>query len=131
MYTGNWNDCCAPAPAQGHHGAHHGGGGGDYSAMLLAREIDADTTTTSKDGMVGGERPVFLSLEYIVDAGAASPTVKVTTAAGSSSATWTDDAPAEGYTVRQAVLSAAPGTKVTLDVNNAIARLRWCELVCC
>ena len=62
---------------------------------------------------------------------AASPTVKVTTAAAGSSATWSDDAPAEGYTVRQAVLSAAPGTKVTLAVNNAIARLRWCELVCC
>ena len=66
-----------------------------------------------------------------MDAGAASPTVKVTTAAGGSSATWSDDTPAEGYTVRQAVLSAAPGTKVTLAVNNAIARLRWCELVCC
>ena len=39
--------------------------------------------------------------------------------------------PAEGYTVRQAVLSASPGTKVTLAVHNAVARLRWCELVCC
>lgn len=129
MYTGNWNDCGGHGGAQGHHGGHHGGGG--YAAMLLAREVDADASAPSKDGMVGGERQVFLSLEYIVDAGAASPTVKVTTAAGSSSATWSDDAPSEGYTVRQAVLSAAPGTKVTLAVNNATARLRWCELVCC
>ena len=121
MYTGYWSH-------YGHqpHNCHH-----FYPALLVAREIDADTATPASDGLVGGARPVFLSLEYLVDAGAASPTVKVTTAAGGSSATWSDDTPAEGYTVRQAVLSAAPGTKVTLAVNNAIARLRWCELVCC
>lgn len=123
MYTGYWSQC-----GGGHHAAqyHH-----FDPAMLLAREIDVDAATPSKDGMVGGARAVFLSLEYLVDAGAASPAVKVTTAAGGSSATWSDDAPVEGYTVRQAVLSAAPGTKVTVSVNNAIARLRWCELVYC
>jgi hypothetical protein len=121
MYTGYWNHCGHQPPNY-----HHA-----YPAMLLAREIDADTGTPSKEGLVGGARPVFLSLEYLVDAGAVSPAVKVTTAAAGSSATWSDDTPAEGYTVRQAVLSAAPGTKVTLAVNNAIARLRWCELVCC
>jgi hypothetical protein len=121
MYTGYWNHC------GGHgHGGHHG-----WPAMLLAREIDADTTTPSQDGLVGGARPVFLSLEYLVDSGAASPSVTVTTAAGGSSATWSDSTPPVGYTVRQAVLSAAPGTKLTLAVNNATARLRWCELVCC
>lgn len=122
MYTGYWNDCRGQAPQ------------GNYQpspAMLLAREIDADTATPSQDGLVGGSRPAFLSVEYLVDPGAVSPTVKVTTAAGGASATWSDDTPVEGYTVRQAFLSAAPGTKVTLAVNNAIARLRWCELVCC
>ena len=122
MYTGYWNHCGGHQPSHHHHAD---------PAMLLAREIEVDTATPSRDGLVGGARPVFLSLEYLVDAGAASPTVKIATAAGGSSATWTDDAPAEGYTVRQAVLSAAPGTKVTVAVNNAIARLRWCELVCC
>nr|MEA2799106.1 hypothetical protein [Phenylobacterium sp.] len=122
MYTGYWSHCGGHQPPKDYHA---------YPAMLLAREIDADTATPSKDGLVGGSRPVFLSLEYLVDAGAAAPTVKVTTAAGGSNATWSDDTPAEGYTVRQAVLSAPPGTKVTLAVNNAVARLRWCELVCC
>jgi hypothetical protein len=122
MYTGYWSHCGDDQPPTHHHVS---------PAMLLAREIDVDTATPSKDGLVGGARPVFLSLEYLVDAGAASPTVKVVTASGGSSATWSDDAPVEGYTVRQAVLSAAPGTKVTVAVNNAIARLRWCELVCC
>ena len=121
MYSGHWSHC-GHQPAGHHH---------FYPAMLVAREIDVDTATPSRDGLVGGARTVFLSLEYLVDAGAASPTIKVTTAVGGSSATWSDDTPAEGYTVRQAVLSAAPGTKVTLSANNAIARLRWCELVCC
>ena len=121
MYTGHWSHCGHQPPA-GHH---------YYPAVLLTREIDVDSATSSREGLVGGARPVFLSLEYLVEAGAASPAVKVTTSAAGSSATWSDDTPAEGYTVRQAVLSAAPGTKVTLAVNNAIARLRWCELVCC
>jgi hypothetical protein len=120
MYTGYWNQCGSEPPRNC-----------GYPAMLLAREVDADTAAPSKDGFIGGSRQVFLSLEYLVDTGASSPTVKVTTASGGSSATWSDDTPAEGYTVRQAVLSAAPGTKVTLAVNNATARLRWCELVCC
>ncbi len=127
MYTGHWSHW----GGHHHHGGHHHEGHGFYPAMLLAREIDADTATPSKDGLVGGSRPAFLSVEYLVDAGASSPSVKITTAAGGSSATWTDDTPPQGYTVRQAVLSAAPGTKVTLAVNNVTARLRWCELVCC
>ena len=122
MYTGYWSHCGGHQPASGCYA---------YPAMVLAREIDADTATPSQDGLVGGARPVFLSLEYLVDAGAPTPSVQVTTTAGGSSATWSDNAPPTGYTVRQAVLSAAPGTKVTLAVNNAIARLRWSELVCC
>lgn len=121
MYTGYWSHCGHQPPS-----CHY-----IYPAMLVAREIDVDAAAPSREGLVGGARPVFLSLEYLVDAGAAAPAVKVTTTAAGSSATWSDDTPAEGYTVRQAVLSAAPGTKVTLAVNNAIARLRWCELVCC
>ena len=119
MYTGYWSHY-GHQPSNCHH---------FYPALLVAREVFMMFFV--RWGLVGGARRVFLSLEYLVDAGAASPTVKVTTAAAGSSATWSDDTPAEGYTVRQAVLSAAPGTKVTLAVNNAIARLRWCELVCC
>ena len=63
MYTGYWSHCGHQPPNY-----HHA-----YPAMLLAREIDADTGTPSKEGLVGGARPVFLSLEYLVDAGAARP----------------------------------------------------------
>ncbi len=121
MYSGHWDGCGRAAPQACYY----------YPAMLAPREIDADTTTPSQDGFVGGAQQVALSLEYLVDDGAASPSVKVTTASGGSSATWSDDTPATGYTVRQAVLNVGPGTKVTLAVNNAMARLRWCETICC
>ena len=121
MYTGLWDRCGRAAPQACYY----------YPAMVVPREIDADSTTPSQDGLVGGAQQVALSLEYLVDAGATSPTVQVITAAGGSSATWSDTAPATGYTVRQAVLTVTPGTKVTLAVNNAMARLRWCETICC
>ncbi len=57
--------------------------------------------------------------------------MKVTTTSDGASATWGDDAPSAGYHVQEALLSVTPGTKVTLDVNNATARLRWCETICC
>jgi hypothetical protein len=100
-------------------------------AVVVTREIEVDSTTPSKDGLVGGSSQVSLSLEYLVDAGAASPSVTLTTVTDGTSATWSDTAPATGYTVQQAVLSVKPGTKLTLAVNNAMARVRWCETVCC
>jgi hypothetical protein len=121
MYTGAW-DCYGRAAPHGHH--HN-------PAMLIPREIDADSGTPSRDGLVGGMRPAALSLEYLVEAGASAPAVKVSTAADGSSATWSEDSPKTGYTVREAVLTVSPGTKVTLTVNNVTARLRWCEMVCC
>jgi hypothetical protein len=125
MYTGH-RECYGHGwPGHHHYYPHY------YPAMLVAHEIDADSTTPSQNGLVGGTRQASLSLEYLVDAGASSPSVKVTTASGGSSATWSDDAPATGYTVRQGVLTVSPGTKVTLAVTDAMARLRWCETICC
>ena len=121
MYSGSW-DCHGRAASHGHH---------YYPAMLVPREIDADSSTTSQDGLIGGTWPVSLSIEYLVESGTASPSVKITTVSDGGSATWSADTPATGYTVRQAVLSATPGTKVTLTVNNVTARLRWCETICC
>ena len=66
MYTGYWSNY-GHQPRNCHQA---------YPAMLMAREIDVDTATPTKDGLVGGTRPVFLSLEYLVDAGAASPSGK-------------------------------------------------------
>lgn len=127
MYTGHW-DCHHPGTAQGWHDmAHHW----HDPATVVVCEIAVDSTTPSKDAMVGSLHPVRLSVEYLVETGATSPSVTVTTSTGTISATWSDSAPPVGYTVQQAILNAASGTKVTLAASNAIARLRWCETVCC
>lgn len=100
--------------------------------LKVPREIDADTTSSSASALVGGGADkISLSLEYLVEAGATSPSVKVTTSSDGGSATWSDDTPSTGYHVQEALLSVTPGSKVTLNVNNATARLRWCETICC
>ena len=100
-------------------------------SLKVPRDLEADPSTKSKQALVGGAGDVSLSLEYLVETGASSPTVTLTTTTGGASAKWTDAAPAVGYFVHEALLSAKPGTKVTLEVNNVIARVRWCETVCC
>lgn len=125
MYSG-YNSCCPP-PCQ-------------YvfvpmaccETLTVPRDVAADATNTTTTGLVGGSQPVSLSIEYLVDPGAASPTVKLTlTAPDGTSSDWTDGAPATGYHVQEALLNAKPGTKLTLTVNNVTARVRWCEHVCC
>lgn len=125
MYSG-YNRCCPP-PCQ-------------YvfvpmaccETLTVPRDITADATNATATGLVGGSQPVILSIEYLVDPGAASPTAKLTLAApDGTSSDWTDGAPATGYHVQEALLSAKPGTKLTLTVNNVTARVRWCEHVCC
>lgn len=98
---------------------------------LIPRDLDADPKNASQQTLVGGSTQVSLSLEYLVETGAVSPSVTLTTTSEGASATWSDTAPAVGYHVREGLLSVTAGTKVTLTVNNATARLRWCERVCC
>jgi hypothetical protein len=105
---------------------------GCCETITVPRDIAADSNNTTATGLVGGSQQVSLSLEYLVDSGAASPSVKVSLAApDGTSSDWSDSAPTAGYHVQEALLSAKPGTKLTLTVNNVTARLRWCEHVCC
>jgi hypothetical protein len=99
--------------------------------IKVPRDLDADPTATSQQALIGGASPVSVSVEYLVESGAASPSVSLTTTFDGTSSTWTDAAPAVGYHVQEALLSLKPGTKVNVTVNNATARVRWCETVCC
>ena len=127
MYTG-YSGCCPPPPCGFYYVAMMPG---CCDAVVVPQDIAVDSAKPSKDGLVGGTAQASLSLEYLVDAGAASPSVKLTTVTDGVSSTWSDAAPPTGYTVQHAVLSVNPGTKLTLAVNNAIARVRWCETLCC
>ncbi len=129
MYTG-YRDCCAP-PCQ-YVFVPMIWMPGCCETVTVPRDLAADATNTTVTGLVGGSQQVSLSLEYLVDSGASSPSVKVSLVApDGTSSDWSDSAPAAGYHVQEALLSAKAGTKLTLTVNNVTARLRWCERVCC
>ena len=99
--------------------------------LKVPQVIDVQQSTTPQTSLVGGSESASLSLEYLVESGAASPSVTLTTTLGGSTSTWADAAPSVGYHVQEGVLSAQPGTKITLAVNNTTARVRWCETICC
>ena len=65
-----------------------------------------------------------------VDTGAVAPSVDVTIVSGGATTDWTDTAIAPGFHVHH-IGPLAPGAKVTLTVAAAMARVRWCETVCC
>jgi hypothetical protein len=99
--------------------------------MVSPYELAVASGDPTAQAFVGGATPVHLSLEYVVDDGAASPSIKVTTVADGSTSTWEETAPASGYQVKSDFLNLQPGAKVTLDATEAAARLRWCETFCC
>lgn len=101
------------------------------SEMVVPREIDVDPAGSPKQGFVGGHSDTHLTLEYLVDAGAASPSVEVKLQSGGTTQTWTATDLAEGYHVEDAFLAADAGSKVSISVTDAVARLRWCERICC
>jgi len=102
-----------------------------HHPMTVPEEVTADSAGTTAEGMIGGNCDVHLSLEYATDAGATSPSVKVTITDGGATSTWEESSIPEGYHVKTDFASLSPGSKVTLEVNEATARLRWCETVCC
>ena len=99
--------------------------------MTVPHELAVDAATPSQETFIGGKGDVHLTLEYLVDAGAPAPKVTLTFTSGGSTSTWTDSGIAEGYHVKDSFMAVQPGTKVTIEVTDAAARLRWCETICC
>jgi hypothetical protein len=90
------------------------------------------SSTAPADALVGGTSDdISLSVEYLVEPDAGSPSVTLTTTSGTSTSTWSDSTPTTGYHVQEGVLSVKAGTKITLAVSNVTARVRWCEIVSC
>jgi hypothetical protein len=99
--------------------------------LRVPRHLEVQQSTTPQSAFVGGNEEVLLSVEYLVETGAASPSVSLTTASDGSSSTWTDSTPALGYHVQEALLRVKAGTKLTLAVVNVDARVIWCESIYC
>ncbi|HET6183644.1 MAG TPA: hypothetical protein VFA03_08620 [Acetobacteraceae bacterium] len=115
-WMGGWN-CCAPCwtPAW---------------AWVLVNEIEADSSSPSAASFVGESGAGDATVEYFIDQGASSPAVTVTIVAGGSTTTWNASALGVGFHAHH-FGGLHRGTKVTLTATNAMARLRWCEPVCC
>ena len=99
-------------------------------------------STTSLTGVgsaiIGGGCCVQLSVEYMpvepvlaVDSttDACGVTVGVLDSEGCS-LTWRKVF-MEGYHVKESIITTYPGARLTVRVNNAIARVRWCEIFSC
>jgi hypothetical protein len=97
----------------------------------VVHEIDVNTSTTTATALVGGRAPARLTVEYLVESGAVSPSVTVTVVSNGQTTNWTDTNISVGFHVNDHLPVAKPGAKLTLQANAATARLRWCEVVCC
>ncbi len=141
--------CCSTPHGYGHpHWDHHSGCMGVYlyyvpvpypimpavsdchHSQVMTQELEADPAAP-RDAIIGGFAAAHLTLETYVEAGAAAPEVKVTVVQNGTSTTTTSSGLPEGYQMDGEFLTLDPGAKITVEVVDAIARLRWCETVCC
>lgn len=99
--------------------------------FVVPRELAVDDVTSSKSDIIGGHSDSTLTVEYVVNTGAVAPAVEVKLESPGSTATWNATEVADGYHTMEAFLQATPGTKATLTATEAIARVRWCERICC
>lgn len=99
--------------------------------MIVPREIETDAAGSPKQGFVGGHGNVHLTLEYLVNEDAASPSIQIELLSGGTTQSWSATDLEEGYHAEEAFLAADAGTRITLTVTDAVARLRWCERICC
>ena len=116
----NYHPCCDPC------GSWPQWGG----AFLLISDLEADPSNTTASAFAGAHGGGNAVVEYLVDSGATSPSVEVSIVSGGSTTDWKDAAPAAGFHTHP-LGQLAPGAKVTLTVAAAMARVRWCETVCC
>jgi hypothetical protein len=100
-------------------------------AMVSPYEISVASGGSPAQALVGGATSIHMSLEYLVDSGASSPSIKVTTVSDGSTSTWEETSPASGYQIKSDFITIQPGSTVTLDATETAARLRWCETFCC
>lgn len=98
--------------------------------MILPQEVWVDASSPSKEVFIGGISDVKLTLEYM-PAGS-PPDVNITiTDPGGSTSTWNESPIPAGYHVKSDFSTVTPGSLVKIGVANAMARLRWCEVVEC
>jgi len=97
---------------------------------VVVHELDVDPSNTATSGFIGAGGASGATVEYLVETGAPAPQVTVEIVAAGPTTQWQDTAIAPGFHVQH--FGPLPrGAKVTLSATDAMARLRWCEKVCC
>jgi hypothetical protein len=100
------------------------------AALAAAAARGPATTGTA---FIGGGCCVHLSIEYA----AQTPTqacivlVGVKDADGTTLIWAKTEQPGAGYRIKENIITTKPGATVTVDVVNATARVRWCEVFSC
>lgn len=128
---------CHPGPPVHHHFCPGCGRPHDLCCcsarpwVYVPQEVAVDTATPSKEAFVGGSENVHLTLEYMPVTGATTPSVKLVVTDASGTSEWNVTTIPAGYHVKEGFASAAPGSSFKLEVKECVARLRWCEALCC
>ncbi len=97
----------------------------------VAQELSVDTSNSPKEALIGGLCNSCLTLEYMPTEGATSPAIKITFTGPDGTSTWEESSIPAGFHVKSDFSTVSPGTKVKIEVTDVIARLRWCETICC
>jgi hypothetical protein len=99
--------------------------------MLVPQDEMVDGASSPKEVLVGGLRDARLTLEYMPVSGATTAAVKVTISGPGGTSTWEETPVSEGFHVKRDLTTVAPGSSVSVEVTEVIARLRWCEVISC
>jgi hypothetical protein len=112
---------------------------GNTSAGSNILNRGSNVLTGTGQAIIGGGCCVQLSVEYMpaqavitVDSPTdqkCAVTVMVVDSEGCS-LTW-HKVFQEGYHVKESIITTYPGARLAVAVNNAIARVRWCEVFSC
>jgi hypothetical protein len=102
---------------------------GPAFGQVVPKELSAGPNTT-QEGFVGGKCAVHLTLECRVEGPPPGQVeIAIETEGADSTLSYTDLE--KGYHVKDDFMSVDPGSKVTIKAKDALARLRWCETICC
>jgi hypothetical protein len=88
-----------------------------------------DPTTSPKEFIVGGSSSTAITLEYMPTDGATTPSIMMKTTGSGATIAWTDSAVTAGYHLLPDVYTVQPGTKITIEVKEVVARIRWWETI--
>jgi hypothetical protein len=101
--------------------------GRHHDTMSFLETVDPGTSP--REIIVGGSSPTPVTLEYMPTDGATTPTITLKTTGSGATITWADNAVTAGYHLLKDVCTVQPGTKITIEVKEVVARIRWRETI--